>query len=202
VTEGLRALNAERKKTASTDIRFAPQGAARFKRKAAASACPHAPTRCENMLDHSAPSLMRVNFFIPRCALPGPLRLGKMAWPKWKPVKQHRVAHWQLNSVGYERLPDPALSDRRGTPARDERGRGPCDWGTGFRSPSSLTSAPLGPPMSVRTHPGATTTNPAPSSDVGCVVAASTSIHLIAMRPRRGGGRRQKRELPRRGRRS
>jgi hypothetical protein len=129
---------------------------------------------------------MRVNFFMPRSALPGPLRLGKMAWPKWKPVKQHRVAHWQLNSVGYERLPDPALSDRRGTPARDERGRGPCDWGS-FRSPSSLTSAPLGPPMSVRTHPGATTTNPAPSSGVGCVAAASTSIRLIAMRPRRGG---------------
>ena len=31
------------------------------------------------------------------------------------------VAHWQLNSVGYERLPDPALSDRRGTPARETR---------------------------------------------------------------------------------
>jgi hypothetical protein len=63
---------------------------------------------------------MRVNFFIPRSALPGPLRLGKMAWPKWKPVKQHRVAHGQLNSVGYERSNRKAASpvgtgDRRGS---------------------------------------------------------------------------------------
>ena len=37
---------------------------------------------------------------------------------------QHRVAHWQLNSVGYERLPDPALSDRRGTPGLKMREAG------------------------------------------------------------------------------
>ena len=42
---------------------------------------------------------------------------------------QHRVAHWQLNSVGYERLPDPALSDRRGTPARETRDAGEREAG-------------------------------------------------------------------------
>jgi hypothetical protein len=45
---------------------------------------------------------------------------------------QHRVAHWQLNSVGYERLPDPALSDRRGTPAREMREAGTLRQGDGF----------------------------------------------------------------------
>ena len=62
---------------------------------------------------------MRVNFFIPRSALPGPLRFGK--WPGLSGTGQAaRLAHGQLNSVGYERSNRKAASpvgtgDRRGS---------------------------------------------------------------------------------------
>jgi len=55
---------------------------------------------------------------------------------------QHRVAHWQLNSVGYERLPDPAPSDRRGTPAREIREAGEREAGHRDRKSGSQDATP------------------------------------------------------------
>jgi hypothetical protein len=46
VTEGLRALNAERKKTASTDIRFCPSGGGALQKE---GRCFRVPTRSDTM---------------------------------------------------------------------------------------------------------------------------------------------------------